>query len=594
MEFIEKIKEEVSDIKNQFSYPNDGIAFGHFVLKNCLSKIIEIDNVSDLELDNFIKNHITDGSNDYGVDAIICNSNNKQTHLFQFKYSEGNLFDFDEFKKTKTFLDWLLGKNTNNFKLNEKLKQLIDDEIEPLLDDGIITFYYIGNYFDSDLRNTIDNLKSRFTRVSFKIYPYENLETLYDNIPLPQNKVVLEYNDSEIFERKEDYFNIGERQEKRVKVKSVVVSIKAKSLKEALDQNDFNLFELNVRYFKGFRGPINKTIKGEYERGEKSNFWFLNNGINAICRDYENLGGKLEITNFQIVNGCQTTKALDRVLNINHDIALVLKLTAISEGQYIQEISNKIAIASNKQNAISSRDLHSNEGVQNHLFDEFDKIGIFYDKKGNSWNETANKSKYKILNKRNVYRKISNDDLALSHLSLFLQTPVSSRGRRNLAFLEEDNGGYYEKIFNESKGPKYLAKKLMLSYKLEELIVEKKCENLAKYKFLSANSSSDVILGLMGLVLIKSQNKPLSDNLDKIKEELEKIKIEEFINDNFELIKKKEMKEYYFKIVIIIDNHLDALAEIIEEQGKLLNISNWLKLEKNYKKLVEKIKRKLS
>ena len=595
MKFIEKVKGEVSDIRKQFSYPNDGTAFDHFVLKNCLSKIIEIEDTSDLELDDFINGHITDAANDYGVDAVICNSNYKQIHLFQFKYSEGNLFDFNEFKKTKVFLDWLFKKSGGAIHPNEKLRQLIDSEIKPILNEGNITFYYIGNYFENDLQNTIDNLKSGYTTVSFKTHTYENLETLYENIALPPNRVVLEYKDAEIFERKEDYFHIGKSRERKVKVKSVIASIKAKSLGEALEQNDFNLFELNVRYFKGFRGPINKAIKGEYEKGDKSNFWFLNNGINAICRDYKILGGKLEITDFQIVNGCQTAKALDKekILNIDPNINLILKLTAISERRHIQKISNEIAVASNKQNAISSRDLHSNDGVQNHLFDELDKKGIFYDKKGNSWN-TAKRSKYKIQNKRNAYRKISNDELALSYLSLFLQNPVSSKGRRNLAFLEMGNGGDYEQIFDESKGPKHLAKKLMLAYRLKELIVEKKQENRTKYEFLSATSSTDIILGLMGLALINLQNKSLSDDLGRIKDELEKIKIEDFINDNFEFLKKKEVEGYYFKIIGEIDYYLKALAYVKKERDERLNISNWLKSEKNYKNLVVMIKPKLS
>lgn len=593
MAFIEKIKSEVSNIKNHHSYPNDGTAFGHFALKNCLLKIIEIDDVSDLELDDYIKNHITDGANDFGVDAVIYNSSNKQIHLFQFKYSEGNLFDFDEFKKTKGFLEWLISPTRSDIKLNEKLRKIIEQELGPILEEGSITFYYIGNYFEKEELSTISNLKSGFSDVSFKTYNYDYLETLYDNISLPPNSVTLDYKGNEIFERNDDTFNLGENREIEVKVKSVITSISAKSLKGALDQNDFNLFQLNVRYFKGFRGPINKTIKSEYEKSNKSNFWFLNNGINAICKDYKIRDGKIEITNFQIVNGCQTTKALDKVLNVDPNITLILKLTAIPETQYIQEISNNIAIASNKQNAISSRDLHSNDGPQNHLFEEFDKQGIFYDKKGNSWNETANKRKYKITNERNAYRKIKNDELASSYLSLFLQIPVSSRGRRNLAFLENDNGGYYEKIFDMTKGPKYLAKKLMLAYKLEEFIFDRKDEYVVKYNFLSATSSTDIILGLMGLVLLKLQEKPLTDDLDKIRDELESVEINDIISDDFNLNIEKEVEEYYITIITILDSHLGALSEVREEEGKTLNISNYLKLERNYKKLVEKVKPKL-
>ncbi len=70
--FATEISDEVSSIKVQFRYPNDGTAFGHFILRECLSKVLNFDDVvAEPDLDEFVQQSVTDGKDDKGIDAVI-------------------------------------------------------------------------------------------------------------------------------------------------------------------------------------------------------------------------------------------------------------------------------------------------------------------------------------------------------------------------------------------------------------------------------------------------------------------------------------------------------------------------------------------
>lgn len=75
MEFYDRIKEQVSELQSTLKYPNDGTAFGHFVIKECFSKIIDFEYEGN-DFDQFINNHIVDMANDLGNDAIFTNQAN--------------------------------------------------------------------------------------------------------------------------------------------------------------------------------------------------------------------------------------------------------------------------------------------------------------------------------------------------------------------------------------------------------------------------------------------------------------------------------------------------------------------------------------
>lgn len=597
MDFYDRIKDEVSEIQKKFNYPNDGTAFGHFIIKECFSKIKDI-NPNSVDFDNYIKDHIVDMANDLGNDAIFVNEHTKEIMIFQFKYSKNQLLNTDEIKKNKKFIDWILGINGDKLIANNKLNNVIFQEINPLLEickntnqKYNITFYYIDNNFEKNIKNDIKalftNYKDKNIDFDIRMYNYEELEQIYDDVEIPQNNVELKIVENEYFIKKLNYFD-----DITTECFTIVTSIFANSLKKIVEEEKELLFSLNVRYYKG-ENEINSKIKEEYGKGKENNFWILNNGINAICEDFEILENKqLKIKNFQIVNGGQTTKTLTKIVNdLPDEVQILMRLTKITSKNKISKISINIAQASNSQNAISNRDLHSGDKIQTEIFRYLDKKGIFYDKKDGEWNTIKDKKKYRNPNgKSPLHIKINNVDLGISYLSLFLQIPISSKGRNKLVF-----SNYYEDIFNIEVPTKYQFFKLMFAYEIRNHIYELIDELETKYEILQNNYIGDVVVSLSPIYFVNNKNK--LTKIEDLEKEINGLDTERLLDDNYQLnINKQEFENFVKQIIKILQNILD-----IKKEAKLENNSewissdtvNWLKKDNTYEEIYTKTIQKL-
>jgi hypothetical protein len=510
MSFYSKIKDQVTELAGQFNYPNDGTAFGHFILRECFNKIVDFE-YDGTDYDSFIKDHIVDMANDLGNDALFTNQKNREIIVFQFKYSNGQLLNTNEIKKNKKFVDWILNISPDALIPNVKLKKIIDEEISQILtpenlasNNYSVSFYYIDNGFEGTIKTDIKALYTNYNdkgiNFQIKFYNYEELEGLYDDIEIPKNEVILKIVPNEFFIKKVSYHDKIE-----TPVETIVTSIIANSLKPIIEEKKEMILALNVRYYKG-ENDINSRIKTEYSKGKKSNFWILNNGINAVCENFEIDNGSLIIKNFQIVNGGQTTKTLTRIVNdLPDEVQILMRLTKIKDKTQTSKISMDIAVASNSQNAISARDLHSGDRIQNKIFSKLDAVGIFYDKKDGEW-ATLSKKKYRNPFGNNpMHLKIHNTDLGVAYLSFYLQVPISTAGRHKLVFSEI----YYDQIFSMTTNEDDQFYKLILAYRIAEKVNRIKTEKTNSYEILQNNYINDVLVALTGIYFFK-------DNLTKI------------------------------------------------------------------------------
>jgi hypothetical protein len=254
MSFYDKIKDQVSEIRSHYNYPNDGTAFGHFILRECFNKIIGFE-YDGIDYDSFIKEHIVDSSNDLGNDAIFTNTKNNEIIVFQFKYTTNQLLNIAEIKKNKRFIDWIIGINKEHLSPNDKLQKLIDEEMSQVLTkDNIesgnfyITFYYIDNKFDGTIKNDIHGLYSNYRdqNINFQIkyYDYLELEQLYDDAKIPENDVSLNIIPNEYFIKDIVYHDNVDTQ-----IQTIVTSILANSLKPIIEHYKELILALNVRYY---------------------------------------------------------------------------------------------------------------------------------------------------------------------------------------------------------------------------------------------------------------------------------------------------------------------------------------------------------
>jgi hypothetical protein len=600
MNFYEKIKDVVSEITKENGYKDNGTAFGHFIISECFNKIIDFD-FDGIEFDTFIKNHIVDMSCDLGNDAVFTNQKNNEILVFQFKYSNNALLNTNEVKKNKRFIDWVLGLSDDDLRPNKKLKNILEDEISKILSQENIaerkyhiTFYYIDHHFPSNIKTDIyalhTNYRDKEIPFSIKFYDYEELDEIYEDIEIPKNEVELKIVPNEYFIKKLNYHNNGDV----TAVETIVTSILANSLKPIIEQKKELILALNVRYYKG-ENEINSKIKEEYSKGKKSNFWLLNNGINGVCEHFEVEDGILKIKNFQIVNGGQTSKTLTRIVNdLPDEIQILLRLTKITDKTKVSNISMNVAIASNSQNAIKSRDLHSGDKIQRKIFEYLNQVGVFYDKKDGEWS-TVNKRNYKNpFGKSPMYLKINNLDLGISYLSFYLQIPISTIGRYKLVFSDL----YYDEIFSSTNNEYDQFNKLMLSYRIALRINELKQEKFSYYEILQNNYINDVILSLSSLFFCKDTLHRLS-TIEELKHYINQLNANEFLNkdEKYTLKLGTDFDDFTIKIISVLQNLLDVKKEAkkmyINQEWLPTDTNNWLKKNDTYKEIFEWVIKKI-
>lgn len=170
------------------------------------------------------------------------------------------------------------------------------------------------------------------------------------------------------------------------------------------DKNDptkinANVFNQNVRtYRKNHR--INKAIKESALSNDNYEFFYLNNGITIICEscDYtpHRKSPTVNITNFQIINGGQTSNTIYRAFKekseIVRNLEILLRVCIINPDNPIAE---RISETTNTQIPVGTRDLHANDNIQKVIEAEFISLGYFYERKPGQF---YNKPKAKVLN----------------------------------------------------------------------------------------------------------------------------------------------------------------------------------------------------
>ena len=124
------------------------------------------------------------------------------------------------------------------------------------------------------------------------------------------------------------------------------------------DQGDLNrdLFYDNVRDFQG-HNPVNREIGRTLADDQlRQSFPLLNNGITIVARQLNRTGDTFTLSDFQIVNGCQTTHMLfQNRQSIDPSIFIPIKLVATSNSQVVTDVIK----ATNRQTEVRPEALES-------------------------------------------------------------------------------------------------------------------------------------------------------------------------------------------------------------------------------------------
>lgn len=129
------------------------------------------------------------------------------------------------------------------------------------------------------------------------------------------------------------------------------------------------LFYENVRDYQGAT-PVNKEIRKTLSSSPlHDKFILLNNGITIVARHFKPLGSnEYEMTDFQIVNGCQTSNEIYRQRKNAKDILIPVKIIHTTDSELIAMIVR----ASNRQTMVPDEAFIAMEAYHKRLQDTFE------------------------------------------------------------------------------------------------------------------------------------------------------------------------------------------------------------------------------
>ncbi|MCR2763811.1 AIPR family protein [Microbacterium sp. zg.B48] len=160
-----------------------------------------------------------------------------------------------------------------------------------------------------------------------------------------------------------------------------------------------HIFYDNVRDFQG-DNPVNSEIARSLGTVEgRDRFAVLNNGVTLVARSLRNTGNKFFVSDYQIVNGCQTSHVLHNSREeLPDSLGVPFKVIATND----EEVINSIITATNRQTQVTDDDLYALSTFQKQLeaymgaFDE--RHRLHYERRSKQYN-TASVEKVRIVTK---------------------------------------------------------------------------------------------------------------------------------------------------------------------------------------------------
>lgn len=319
---------------------------------------------------------------------------------------------------------------------------------------------------------------------------------------------------------------------------SYLAMIKAKDFVESLllnkDDNNSdirpNIFDENIRAYLGENIEVNSSIKESLENCDnKSIFSILNNGITIITPEiaYSPSEKTIELTNYQIINGCQTSNVLfDNQHLLSDDVRIIVKFISTKHNETI----NTIISSTNNQSHIDENaflSLKDKAKLVQRFFSTMearntDENKIYFERRKNEFSKTISLSS-KIFDLRVIVQ---------AYNAMFLNEPFnSSRYVKKIfedhaLFMPEDDESYY-----------YIS--TFCLYKINVMINSKKFKyGILKWHFL-------YIFKFLALKTTKgferNGNKATKNSEEMLKILVDKHKFEKIINQFNYLVESMEL-----------------------------------------------------
>lgn len=379
----------------------------------------------------------------------------------------------------------------------------IANEIHGLLKQIEIVVNIVSNYNIPPAYKKDDIVDIEQQRISFRTYDLDDLKSKFNQ--LTSENVVLDCTKS-----------FGEEIEALTITSTVdfdvyLFSMKGEWLANLYKQDSARLLEQNVRSYLKRTAKVNAGILETVKSGPEQ-FVSFNNGISAVATSvtvsknngFSKIAKIQQISNFQIVNGGQTTATLyeclkDKLTDELKSVIVPVKLTVVKNVGNAENFIRNISVFSNTQTAIKKSDPPSNlpyyiqikKLSQECISSDGENNYICYFERTNGEYQTElrrNNASKKFTNTNPKAKKFDKIDLARA-INCWEQVPyITCQGR-------EKNFSYFNDIVKnqlDQPNDEYFKNAYAV------VILYKKLDNLAKKMKLSVKSN--VVCHTIGLI----------------------------------------------------------------------------------------------
>ena len=380
--------------------------------------------------------YMTDGGNDAGVDGIYIGDiedGEFQVIIFQGKYKVKNLSGNWNFPETgvKTAINSLqtLFDPRRSVELNERVKPYIED-VRSLIKDGYIPSVRVvlcnnGSKWNDTADGWIaDAYRSYGDKVEFVHFNHDDIIQIMQKGHIIDTRLQLNGQST-----------VEDMNFMRVMIGRISVS----EIHSLFSQHGEKLLQKNIRRYLGLHtNRVNSAIHESLKNPDSAkNFYFYNNGITVICdkfdyNAFEKSDHIVNIKNMQIINGGQTCKTIYETLKespaAGSSSYVMIRIYQMSERD--ETFIRDVTYATNSQNPVDLRDLHSNDENQKKLETGIEQLGY----------------KYRRYREEGLAGSgtITSSTVAESVLAIWKNSPHQAKFRRTEHF-----GKLYDKIFND-------------------------------------------------------------------------------------------------------------------------------------------------
>lgn len=419
-----KILTELGQDYYKENFPNDGQRFVAWYLRN-------IHNLDTFET----KDCITDGAGDKQIDAVYIDNQSCTIYIIQGKFYGGDTVDAEPLREVLS--SWIQIQDLAHLQegANHNLQVKISEMATALEDDYEVCFELITT------SSLTDSAKRDLEVFQKKL---SDNETLSANLVVVDNET-LRFKYNEALNRNRPYinheFNLEEGKYMELTIdgtKAVVAALPLKDCVKIPGIKDGSLFRKNVRQSLGSSNKVNKGIARTI-KNNAGDFFFLHNGITAICSRMSVHNGILSVKELNVVNGCQSLSTIfscSELAKKADNAYIMFRFYEISD----TERADNISTSTNSQSAVKARDLRSNDKAvlaMKKAYEQFYPDGYFVTKRG----EKVDSVKY------NTAHVVNLTDLGKQLIAWHSQRPNLSYGETKIF------DKYFDQLFRREYAP---------------------------------------------------------------------------------------------------------------------------------------------